>query len=156
MGKMDDENSASSGKKTGNVSRKRQADDPRSSSKKTKPVDMEQLQLQRRMASHVAKIGELVAVVAYGALASQRESFQEKIFNLAMRKLECTDERAKTLIGERISQLRCSMKEIEDNIGGRVMGPRTINFNNVASPSATLVANRVASPATTPTQDELV
>ena len=70
MGKMDDENSASSGKKTGNVSRKRQADDPRSSSKKTKPVDMEQLQLQRQMASHVARIGDSVAVVAYGALAS--------------------------------------------------------------------------------------
>ena len=73
------------------------------------------------------------------------------------------------LIGERTSQLRRSMNEIEENIDGKAMGPRTINFpmreptpsatltkNNVASPSATLGANRVASPATTPTQDDSV
>ena len=45
MGKMDDENSASSGKKPGTVSRKRRDDDSRLSSKKSKPGDMEQLQL---------------------------------------------------------------------------------------------------------------
>ena len=169
MGKIDDENSASSGKKPGTVSRKRQGDDSRSSSKKSKPADMEQLQLHRMIVSNVARIGDSVAVVAYGALASQQESFQEKIFKRAMKKLECTDARAKTLIGERISQLKCSMEQVEENIDCQAVGPRTIDFamrepsppatlatNHVSSPSDTRGANSVASPATTPTPDEEV
>ena len=171
MGKMDDNNSASSGKVPGTVSRKRQTDDPKSSSKKTKPVDIEQLQLQRKMASNVARIGNSVELVAYGTLAGQRESLQDKIFNLKMRQLECTNARAESLIGERISQLEGDIDQIQETINGRAVGPRTIDFsirdpapsasiatNNVASPSTpdTLGANSGEYAVTTPTQDESV
>jgi len=172
MGKMDDENSASSGKVPGTVSRKRKTDDPKSSSKKTKPVDREQLQLQRKMASNVARIGNSVEIVAYGTLASQQESLQDKIFNLKMRKLECTNAMAESLIGERISQLEGDIEQIEETINGRSVRPKTIDFsirdtapsassatNNVDSLSAldSLGANSGADYAvTTPPQDESV
>ena len=71
MGKMGDKNLASSGKIPGSVSRKRQTDDSRSASKKTKPVDIEQIQLQRKMALNVARIGHSIEAVAYGTLSSQ-------------------------------------------------------------------------------------
>ena len=61
------------------------------------------------------------------------------------------------------------MDQIEENMDGRAVGPRTIDFamrepapsatlatNYVSSPSDTRGANTVASPATTPTPDEEV
>ena len=89
-----------------------------------------------------------------------------------MRKLECTNTMAESLIGERISQLEGDIEQIQETINGRSVGPRTIDFsirdpapsasiatNNVASPSAsdTLGANSGAYYAvTTPPQDESV
>ena len=133
MGKMGDKNLASSGKIPGSMSRKRQTDNSRSASKKTKPVDIEQIQLQRKMVLNVARIGHSVEAVAYSTLSSQWEFLQEKISNL-----EYTNERAVTLINERISQLQCSIMQIEDDIDVRAVGPKMIDFTiREPTPSAT-------------------
>ena len=138
MGKMDDKNLASSSKTPGTVLRKRQTNDPRSASKKTMAVYIEQLQLQRKMALNVARIVHSVEAVVYGTLSSQREYLQGKISNLEMRKVECTNERAVTLINDRISQLQCSIVQIEDDIDVRAVGPKMIDFTiREPTPSAT-------------------
>ena len=49
---------------------------------------------------------------------------KEKIFNIWIRKLECANERAVTLIDKRISQLQYYIKQIEENIDGRAVDQR--------------------------------
>lgn len=100
VAKMDDYNSASCVKQPGDVSRKRQSDKAASSSKKAKPEHEEQLNLQRKMAVNVARIGLSVEAVAFGAHSSQKESLQKEKFDLEMKKLACNDKRVVALIDQ--------------------------------------------------------
>ena len=139
MGKIDDHNAASSGKITEVVSRKRHTDDMSTSSKKYRielqQFQAEQLQMQRDMVNHVAKMGIAVEMFNTATQVNCKEELLEKKFQLEMKRIAFEpDHPAVTLIDNCISEIMKSIEQLDKmssptnvipNIGGMVAVAQT-------------------------------
>ena len=139
MGKIDDHNAASSGKITEVVARKCHNDDISTSSKKYRielqQMQSEQLQMQRDMVNHVAKMGTAVEMFNTVTQVNCKEELLEKKFQLEMKRIAFEpDHPAVTLINNRISEIMKSIKQLDKmssltnfipNIGGMVAVSQT-------------------------------
>lgn len=108
MNKMDDDNSASSGKTPGNVSRKKHKVSDTVSSKKA------QLVVQTELTKHVAGIGKSLASISSASLTSQIENLETRKFDLEMKKLACPSSPIRAMIDSRLEGLNKNIKILED------------------------------------------
>ena len=79
MAKMDDENSASSSKKTGAVSKRGRAKDTESGKKKEeKKIEDDRIALQKEMTANAAQLVDTMEAINKANLRAQRESLRRK------------------------------------------------------------------------------
>lgn len=133
MSKMDDENSASSGKTPSTVARKKQKTDSRTASKASAQVQ----EIQKEMSMSFAHIGRSMETVAFRGLSAELESNQHKKFDLQLKRMDVLGDKAKeALFDERIAQLDHNIARIEEQLDSNGVGPTRIRFED-REPSST-------------------
>ena len=110
MNRMDDDNSASSGKTPGNISRKKLKG---SSSKKDSETDAK-LALQTELNKHVAGIGRSLASISSASIVTQIENLESRKFDLEMKKVSCPPQ-MQALIDARLEGLNKNIKVLEES-----------------------------------------
>ena len=138
--RMDDDNSASSGKTVGSVARKKARTDGKSDSGPGKHTNR-QLELQQEMTTNVADIGQSMEQVAFANLqvvfanlSGQCEALKQKKIDLEFKKLEYAGNIAtERLIDSRIGDLDITIKTIQERLSMRHNTPRRIDFNEPQS-----------------------
>ena len=125
MGKLDDNNSASSAKTPGATSRKRNAGDSNkdgknSRSQKSKQSNEATLALQRLMVENVARMGRSVDVMAAADIARQIESLEERKLDHELKMMEVSPAgKRHDLLSRRVGQMDeyiNKLKEMQDDI----------------------------------------
>ena len=152
MAKMDTSNSASCGQTPVAVSSRSKSGSGSTKTPKTSTKQPEDREVQKDMSVNVGRIGDSMHAVAFANLASQRESLQEKKFNLEIRHMDCDNNVAmQELIKRRISQIDETLKQVNEELEGvSAIQPKRIRFSHGDVPTMQIGATAAMTLSTPP------